>query len=78
MPDRVAGIPADGEGIDGEYDLFMSVIGRTRGTKGFSFALIPKDHGGGFSSYDFDTTHIEHSLSHESRWGIVFLKIILH
>lgn len=34
------------EGIDGEHDLFMSVIGRTgKRTKGFSFALIPESGG---------------------------------
>lgn len=70
MPDRVAGIPADGEGIDEKRDLFMSVIGRIGGTEGFSFALIPEGppHDG-FRSYDSDT--IAHRLSfYRAKGGI--------
>jgi len=43
MPDRVAGIPADGEGVDGETRFIYVGDWENRGTEGFSFALIPED-----------------------------------
>jgi len=74
MPDRVAGIPADGEEIDGEHDLFMSVIGREPGNQGLLLRINTGGPWGGFRSYDFDTTHIEHSLLRESRKRSYFSK----
>lgn len=62
MPDRVAGIPVDGEGIGrrGDRRTRFIYVGdwKNRGAKGF-LRINTEGSQAGFRSYDSDTTLIE-------------------